>query len=100
MTVARVSVCLIITCVCDVLDVVALICRSCQFVFQCVSARLVAIAGLSSPLLRMGWPRQRLSNPPGTSSQRDHTRESVLSKGSGRRVGRGTSDEEETHRHI
>ena len=75
--------CLIVACVCGVLDVVAPICGSCQFVVERVSARLAAIAGLSSPLLRMGWSRPRLSDAPGTSSQRDHTRELVLSKGNG-----------------
>ena len=89
--------CLIVACVCGVLDVVALICGSCKFVVERVSARLAAITGLSSPLLRMGWPRQRLSDAPCTSSQRDHTRESVLSEGSGRHEGRGTSTELEAH---
>ena len=75
--------CFIVACVCGVLDVVARICGSCQFVVERVTARLAVITGLSSPVLRMGWLRQRLSDAPGTSSQRDHTRESVLSEGSG-----------------
>ena len=100
MTIARVSVRFIVACVCGLLDLVARICGGCQFVVERVSARLAVNAGLSSPILQMRWPRQRLSDAPSTSSQVDHTRESVLSEGSGRHEVRGTSAEQEKHGHA